>query len=163
MTRASSELDRMGTLRRSHSCGAVSAADVGSEVVVAGWVQRRRDHGGVIFVDLRDHQGLVQVVFRPEESAESHERAGEIRSEYVILARGTVQRRTPDTVNPKMATGEIEVVAREVRLLNRATPPPFPLEDNPGVDESTRCGIGSTTFAGRRCSEICAPATSSTR
>jgi len=128
----------MGTLRRSHACGAVSAADVGSEVVVAGWVQRRRDHGGVIFVDLRDHQGLVQVVFRPEESAESHERAGEIRSEYVILARGTVQRRTPDTVNPKMATGEIEVVAQEVRLLNRATPPPFPLEDNPGVDDSTR-------------------------
>ena len=138
MTRGSSELDRMGDLRRSHACGVVSAADVGSEVVVAGWVQRRRDHGGVIFVDLRDHQGVVQVVFRPEESAESHERAGEIRSEYVILARGTVQRRTPDTVNPKMATGEIEVVAEEVRLLNRATPPPFPLEDNPGVDESTR-------------------------
>jgi aspartyl-tRNA synthetase len=128
----------MGSLRRSHTCGAVSVADVGSEVIVVGWVQRRRDHGGVIFIDLRDHQGLVQVVFRPEESAESHERAGEIRSEYVILARGTVQRRTPDTVNPKMATGEIEVVAQEVRLLNRATPPPFPLEDNPGVDESTR-------------------------
>ena len=138
MTRASSELDQMGSLRRSHTCGAVSVADVGSEVIVVGWVQRRRDHGGVIFIDLRDHQGLVQVVFRPEESAESHERAGEIRSEYVILARGTVQRRTPDTVNPKMATGEIEVVAQEVRLLNRATPPPFPLEDNPGVDESTR-------------------------
>ncbi|HEX9814201.1 MAG TPA: aspartate--tRNA ligase [Myxococcota bacterium] len=128
----------MGSLRRSHTCGAVSVADVGNQVIVAGWVQRRRDHGGVIFIDLRDHQGLVQVVFRPEESPESHERAGEIRSEYVILARGTVQRRTPDTVNPKMATGEIEVVAREVRLLNRATPPPFPLEDNPGVDESTR-------------------------
>jgi aspartyl-tRNA synthetase len=128
----------MGSLRRSHACGALSAADVGSEVVVAGWVQRRRDHGGVIFVDLRDHQGLVQVVFRPEESAESHERAGEIRSEYVILARGTVQRRTPDTLNPKMATGEIEIVAQEVRLLNRATPPPFPLEDDPEVDESTR-------------------------
>jgi aspartyl-tRNA synthetase len=128
----------MGSLRRSHACGAVSTADVGNEVVVAGWVQRRRDHGGVIFVDLRDHQGLVQVVFRPEESAESHERAGEIRSEYVILARGTVQRRTPDTLNPKMATGEIEVVAQEVRLLNRATPPPFPLEDDPDADESTR-------------------------
>jgi len=138
VTRADSELDRMGSLRRTHACGAVSAADVGSEVVVAGWVQRRRDHGGVIFVDLRDHGGLVQVVFRPEESAESHERAGEIRSEYVILARGTVQRRTADTVNPKMATGEIEVVAEEVRLLNRATPPPFPLEDDPGVDDSTR-------------------------
>ena len=138
MTRAGSELDRMGSLRRTHACGAVSAADVGSEVVVAGWVHRRRDHGGVIFVDLRDHGGLVQVVFRPEESAESHERAGEFRSEYVVLARGIVQRRTPDTINPKMATGEIEVVAEEVRLLNRATPPPFPLEDDPGVDDSTR-------------------------
>jgi len=138
VTRAGSELDRMGSLRRTHACGAVSAADVGSEVVVAGWVHRRRDHGGVIFVDLRDHGGLVQVVFRPEESAESHERAGEFRSEYVVLARGIVQRRTPDTINPKMATGEIEVVAEEVRLLNRATPPPFPLEDDPGVDDSTR-------------------------
>ncbi len=138
MTRAGPELDRMGSLRRSHMCGELSGADVGREVVVAGWVQRRRDHGGVIFVDLRDHRGVVQVVFRPEESPESHERAGEIRSEYVILARGVVQRRTPDTVNPKMATGEIEVVAQELRLLNRATPPPFPLEDQPGVDESTR-------------------------
>ncbi len=138
MTRAGSTLDGMGSLRRSHACAAVTLADVGREVVVAGWVQRRRDHGGLIFVDLRDHQGLLQVVFRPEESPESHERAGEIRSEYVILVRGTVQRRTPDSVNPKMATGEIEVVAQELRLLNRATPPPFPLEDNPGVDEATR-------------------------
>jgi aspartyl-tRNA synthetase len=128
----------MGALRRSHACGALTAAEVGREVVVAGWVQRRRDHGGVIFVDLRDHRGIVQVVFRPETSAACHERAGEIRSEYVILARGTVHRRTPDTINPKMATGEIEVVAEELRLLNRATPPPFPLEDNPGVDEATR-------------------------
>ena len=138
MTRASSELDGMGTLRRSDACGEVNSAQVGSEVIVAGWVQRRRDHGGVIFVDLRDGQGLVQVVFRPEESPESHERAGEIRSEYVILVRGIVQRRTADTINPAMTTGEIEVVAREIRLLNRATPPPFPLEDDPGVDESTR-------------------------
>ena len=117
----------MGALRRSHACGEVGSAQVGSEVIVAGWVQRRRDHGGVIFVDLRDAQGLVQVVFRPEESPESHERAGEIRSEYVILVRGPVQQRTPDTVNPAMATGEIEISAREIRLLNRATPPPFPL------------------------------------
>jgi aspartyl-tRNA synthetase len=128
----------MGTLRRSHACGEVNSDQVGSEVIVAGWVQRRRDHGGVIFIDLRDAQGLVQVVFRPEESPESHERAGQIRSEYVILVRGTVQQRTPDTINPAMATGEIEVVAGEIRLLNRATPPPFPLEDDPGVEESTR-------------------------
>jgi aspartyl-tRNA synthetase len=111
---------------------------VGDEVIVAGWVQRRRDHGGVIFVDLRDGQGLIQVVFRPETSVECHERAGEIRSEYVILVRGTVDKRSDDTINPNLATGEIEVVAQELRLLNRATPPPFPLEEDPGVDESTR-------------------------
>ncbi len=138
MTRARSELDGLGGLRRSHPCGVVTADLVGQEVIVAGWVHRRRDHGGLIFVDLRDAQGLVQAVFRPEESPESHARAGEIRSEYVILVRGTVQRRSQDTVNPKMPTGEVEIVASELRLLNRATPPPFPLEDESDADESTR-------------------------
>jgi aspartyl-tRNA synthetase len=128
----------MGTLRRSHGCGDVTSAEVGDEVIVAGWVQRRRDHGGVIFIDLRDGQGLIQVVFRPETSQECHQRAGEIRSEYVIIVRGTVDKRSADTINPNLASGEIEVVAQEIRLLNRATPPPFPLEDDPGVDESTR-------------------------
>jgi aspartyl-tRNA synthetase len=137
MTRAS-ELDGLGSLRRTHACGAVTAALVGESVVVAGWVHRRRDHGGVIFVDLRDAQGLVQVVFRPEESPDSHARAGEVRLEYVIAVRGVVQRRSEETINPKLPTGEVEVVANEVRLLNRATPPPFPIEDDPGADEATR-------------------------
>jgi aspartyl-tRNA synthetase len=128
----------MGTLRRSHACGTVVSALVGEPVIVAGWVHRRRDHGGVIFVDLRDSTGLVQVVFRPEDSPQSHERAGEIRSEYVICVRGRVARRSDDTINPKMATGEVEVVVEEIRLLNRATPPPMAIEDDPGVDESTR-------------------------
>lgn len=133
-----SKLDGMATLRRSHRCGDVSADDVGNEVTLAGWVHRRRDHGGVIFVDLRDDKGLVQVVFRPEVSAESHQRAGEVRSEYVIAIRGEVARRSADTVNPKMPTGEVEIVVREFRLLNRATPPPFAIEEDPGVDEATQ-------------------------
>ena len=114
MTRSNSELEGMGTLRRSHGCGDVTSAQVGDEVIVAGWVQRRRDHGGVIFVDLRDGQGLIQVVFRPETSTECHERAGEIRSEYVIMVRGTVDKRSAETINPNLASGEIEVVAQEI-------------------------------------------------
>ena len=131
-------LDQMGALRRTHACGAIGADLVGSEVVVAGWVQSRRDHGGVIFVDLRDREGLVQVVFRPEVAADAHARAGDLRSEFVLLARGNVERRTPETVNPKLPTGEVEVAVRELRILNVATPPPFPIEEDPGADEIVR-------------------------
>ena len=138
MTRTGVDLDVMGSLRRTHKCGDVGTASVGSEVVVAGWVHKRRDHGGVIFVDLRDREQLLQVVFRPDASPESHERASELRSEYVILVRGTVQRRSDDTVNPKMATGEVEIEVAELRLLNRATPPPFAIEEETDADESTR-------------------------
>ena len=138
MSRDPVELDVLGNLRRSHACGAVTADLVGREVTLAGWVHRRRDHGGVIFVDLRDREGLVQVVFRPDTSPECHARAHELRSEYVILARGLVQRRSEDTVNPKLASGEVEVEATELRLLNRATPPPFPIEEEVEADELTR-------------------------
>ncbi len=147
MTRANSKLDGMATLRRSHTCGALTPEHVGTEVIVAGWAHRRRDHGGVIFVDLRDSSGVVQVVFRPEESAESHERAGEIRSEYVILVRGKVARRSEETINPKMQTGEIEVVVSEIRLLNRATPPPMAIEDDPGVDSPPSVDIRTRPFS----------------
>ena len=128
----------MGTLRRTHAAVEVTTALVGQEVVLAGWVQRRRDHGGVVFVDLRDREGLVQVVFKPDSSPACHERAGQLRSEYVILVRGIVQRRSPDTVNPNLPTGEVEVIVHEIRLLNRATPPPFPIEDEIDVDEAAR-------------------------
>jgi aspartyl-tRNA synthetase len=131
-------LDRMGSLRRTHPCGAIGAPQIGTEVVVAGWVQSRRDHGGVIFVDLRDRDGLVQIVFRPEVAADAHTRAGDLRSEFVLLARGTVERRTPETVNPKLPTGEIEVQVRELRILNVATPPPFAIEEDAGADEMVR-------------------------
>jgi aspartyl-tRNA synthetase len=128
----------MEGLRRTHSAGEVLHDKIGQEVVLAGWVHRRRDHGGVIFVDLRDRGEIVQVVFKPEVSEAMHARAGELRSEYVILVRGQVSRRTDDTVNPKMATGEVEVDVAELRILNRATPPPFPIEDEIDADEATR-------------------------
>jgi aspartyl-tRNA synthetase len=131
-------LDGLGSLRRTHACGALGVAEVGHEVVVAGWVHRARDHGGVVFADLRDRSGLVQVVFRPDASADAHRRAALLRSEYVIAVRGEVRRRDPDTVNPELTTGAIEVAARELRLLNRALPPPFPIEEDPGVEEAVR-------------------------
>jgi len=138
VTREHVALDGLGRLDRTHAAGEVTLDLEGTEVVLAGWVQRRRDHGGVIFVDLRDREGLVQVVFRPDASPAAHERAGELRSEYVILVRGVVQRRSPETVNPKLPTGEVEVEVVELRLLNRATPPPFPIEEQAEADEATR-------------------------
>jgi len=132
------QLDGMGSLRRSHCCGEVIPALVGSEVVVTGWVHRRRDHGGVIFVDLRDRSGLVQVVFRPDVSSDAHLRSEALRSEFVLLARGTVQRRSEETVNPNLPTGEVEILASELRILNTAVPPPFPIEEDCGVDEAVR-------------------------
>ena len=124
-------LDGMGSLRRTKQCGEVKADAIGREVVLAGWVHRRRDHGGVIFVDLRDRSGIVQVVFKPEVAAEAHARAGALRSEWVILVRGDVEPRSEDTINPKMETGEVEVNVHELRILNFATPPPFAIEESP--------------------------------
>ena len=128
----------MGALRRTHRCGEVNSDLVGTEVVVAGWIQKRRDHGGVIFVDLRDREQILQVVFRPDASRAAHERAGELRSEYVILVRGIAQLRSPETVNEKLPTGRVEVEVSELRLLNRATPPPFAIEEETDADEGTR-------------------------
>jgi aspartyl-tRNA synthetase len=138
VTREHVALDGLGDLRRTHAAAELSPALVGREVVLGGWVHRRRDHGGVIFVDLRDRDELVQVVFRPDASPAAHARAHELRSEYVILVRGVVQRRSPETVNPSLPTGELEVEVAELRLLNRATPPPFALEAELDVDESVR-------------------------
>jgi len=128
----------MAETLKNRAAGTLSAVDAGDDVVLAGWVARRRDHGGVIFVDLRDRSGLVQVVFRSDASSEAHRRSEALRSEFVLLARGTVQRRSEDTVNPNLPTGEVEILARELRILNTAVPPPFPIEEDPGVDESVR-------------------------
>ena len=117
-------LESLKGLVRTHSCGVLRAQDEGAEVALMGWVQRRRDHGGLIFVDLRDREGLTQVVFNPEANPETHKKAGVLRDEYVIAARGVVNLRPPEMINPQLATGEIEVLATELRLLNVARTPP---------------------------------------
>jgi aspartyl-tRNA synthetase len=111
---------------------------VGQEAVLCGWVHRRRDHGGVVFADLRDRTGLAQVVFKPDTAPVAHAKAGELRPEYVIAVRGRVAHRGADAVNPKLPSGEVELMASELCLLNTATTPPFPIEDDTTVDESVR-------------------------
>ncbi len=121
--------DSLAGLKRSHSCGDLRAADEGREVALMGWVQRRRDHGGLIFVDLRDRDGLTQVVFNPEVNPDTHNKARVLRDEYVIAIRGAVCLRPPEMVNPQLPTGEMEVLVEELRVLNSSKTPPFELED----------------------------------
>ncbi len=137
-TPGSIALDGLGELRRSHQCNAVRSDAIGTEVCVAGWVHHRRDHGGVIFIDLRDASGVVQAVFKPDTAPEVHRRAHALRSEFVVALRGRVEARSQETINPNLPTGEVEVLVDELRILNRATTPPFRIEDDPGVDESVR-------------------------
>jgi aspartyl-tRNA synthetase len=125
-------------MRRTNGCGELTGADVDREVVLMGWVLRRRDHGGVIFVDLRDRDGITQVVFNPVVQPEVHAKAHAIRSEYVLGVRGRVQGRPEGMVNPNLATGGIEVMAAELKILNEAQNPPFPVEDTAEVSEATR-------------------------
>ncbi len=131
-------LEALGDWRRSDLAGTLRAGDVGRVVTLCGWVHGRRDHGGVLFVDLRDRSGVVQVVCNPAESPTAHERAGEVRLEYVVAVRGTVQPRPADTVNPALPTGEIEVMASELRVLNAARSTPFPIDDALEVSEPMR-------------------------
>ena len=122
---------------RDQWCGDLRAAEVGEEVRVAGWVHRRRDHGGVVFIDLRDRSGIVQLVFHPEE-AEAHAAAHRLRSEHVLSARGHVLRREPENVNPNLPTGEIEIAVDAVAALAEAETPPFPIDEEVAVDELLR-------------------------
>ena len=110
---------------RSHYCGHVDRALIGEDIAVAGWVHRRRDHGGVIFVDLRDREGLLQVVFDPSDP-DTFAEAERLRGEYVLAVRGRVRARPEGTVNPDLATGEVELEASELTVLNQARTPPFP-------------------------------------
>ncbi len=130
--------DLMEGLKRDHHCGSLRRGDAGKEVVLMGWVQRRRDHGGLIFVDLRDRSGIVQVVFTPEKGREIFARAETIRNEFVVAVTGKVTVRPSETENHNIKTGEIEVYADELRILNRAKTPPFYIEDNVDVDENLR-------------------------
>ncbi|MDR2694772.1 MAG: aspartate--tRNA ligase [Deltaproteobacteria bacterium] len=124
--------------RRSHSCAQLTMADNGASVCLMGWVQYRRDHGGLIFVDLRDRYGLTQVVFSPEIAPQAHEHAHILRSEYVLAIRGTVRPRPEGMANPSLVTGEVEVVARDWKLLNTSKTPPFPIEDRGETGENLR-------------------------
>ena len=117
--------DILGTMRRSHHCQELTAQAIGQEVVLMGWVQRRRDHGGVIFVDLRDREGITQVVFNPAVSPGVHDKAQVLRNEFVIAVRGKVEHRPEGMTNPQLFTGEIEVLVTELRILNAAQTPPF--------------------------------------
>jgi aspartyl-tRNA synthetase len=133
------DLDPLGRLRRTHYCGELRPEHTGSEIVLCGWVHRRRDHGGVIFVDLRDRSGIAQIVFRPDSgAAEAHAKAHALRSEYVLAVRGQLVRREPDAINPNLPTGEVELTVLELRVLNGATTPPFAVEDTVEVDEGVR-------------------------
>ncbi len=130
--------DKLGDMRRTHHCNQLSAADVGREVVLMGWAQRRRDHGGVIFVDLRDREGITQVVFNPEIDPQVHAKAHGIRNEFVLGVRGRVDARPVGMTNPNLKTGEVEVTVAELKILNEAETPPFMIEDQIDVAESIR-------------------------
>jgi len=125
-------------LLKSHSCGELNKERVGVKVTLAGWVNRRRDHGGLIFIDLRDREGVVQVVFNPEISKSCHEIANEMRSEYVVWVSGEVALRPPGTENPKLPTGDIEVIAHNTDILNPSKTPPFYINEETEVEESLR-------------------------
>jgi len=131
-------LDLLGDLKRTDYCGDLTQKDANRDVVIMGWVQRRRDLGGLIFVELRDRQGIVQVVFNPEINPDAHQRAQLLRSEYVVGIKGKVVLRPEGTVNPSLSTGGIEVIAQETKIFNISKTPPFPIEEEEGVAESLR-------------------------
>src|SRR5687767_1644056 len=123
---------------RTHTCGALRATDAGQRVTLQGWVHRRRDHGGLVFIDLRDRYGLTQLVFNPAHAEEAHKTAEQLRSEFVVTVEGTVGKRPAGTENPHLPTGEIEVVAEQLAVLNTAKTPPFYINEDAPVEESLR-------------------------
>ncbi len=131
-------LELMGDWERSHYCGELGTGELDQEVIIMGWVQSHRDHGGVIFIDLRDREGLVQAVLNPQISQEVHKKGEALRDEWVIAVKGTVAKRSDETINPNLMTGEIEVMASEVRILNTSKVIPFLIEEDINVDELLR-------------------------
>ena len=130
--------DPLGDWKRSCYCGEPRLDAVGRELTLFGWVQTRRDHGGLIFVDLRDRSGVTQIVFNPEVSATAHEKAKQLRSEDVVAVRGVLAKRPEETLNPELATGQVEVRGRELKLLNASQVPPFAIDDESEASENTR-------------------------
>src|SRR6202790_2897096 len=131
-------LDFLGDLRRTHNCGELRASDAGKRAVLMGWVHRRRDHGGVLFVNLRDREGVTQIVFRADGDPAVHHKADQLSSEYVIAVEGPVTLRTKETINPSLDTGEVEVIAEKLWILNTSRTPPFPMEEEVDVKEDAR-------------------------
>jgi aspartyl-tRNA synthetase len=131
-------MDTLGNWKRTHYCGDLRAADIGNEVILMGWALRRRDHGGLIFIDLRDREGIAQVVFDPEVNGPAHAIAEGVRSEFVLAVKGKVIPRPEGTVNPNMKTGEVEIQVLECKLLNRSKPLPFMLDEHSEINENIR-------------------------
>lgn len=124
--------------KRTHTCGELRTSNIGNQITLTGWVDTRRDLGGVVFIDLRDRYGKTQVVFNPQTNQKVHELAGQLRSEYVISISGKVEPRPEGSINPNFPTGTIDIIADELTILNKADTPPFPIEDTIDVNEETR-------------------------
>jgi len=123
---------------RTHTCGQLNSKDIGKEVRLCGWVATRRDHGKLIFIDIRDREGITQIVFLPKESGDAYQKAQELRSEFVVQAKGMVFRRPEGMINPKINTGEIEVLVQDLEILNPSLTPPFEIEERSEVSEDVR-------------------------
>ncbi len=134
--KVSTVLDFLGNLTRTHYCGALRASDAGANAIIMGWVHRRRDLGNLLFLDIRDRTGIVQVVFNKETQPQAHAKAEQARSEFVVAVEGQVIKR--QKANPELATGEVELVATNLHILNNAKTPPFPVEDEINAAEETR-------------------------
>ena len=131
-------MSQLKYLKRTHYCGEVNTSDIGREIVVMGWVKRRRDHGGLIFIDLRDIKGIVQIIFDQKIDPEPFMNADKVRNEFVIAVKGIVSKRPEGTINPELTTGEVEILAQELRILNTSRTPPFDLTTDKDLGENIR-------------------------
>ena len=131
-------LDFLGDLRRTHSCGTLRAADAENRALLMGWVHRRRDLGGIIFIHLRDRDGITQLVFEADIDPAVHAKAELLRSEFVVAVEGKVTLRTPETINPAIPSGEVEIFVDKIWILNESRTPPFPMDDMDNVNEDAR-------------------------
>lgn len=138
MKKSKEFIEPMGSWKKTHSCGELRKNDTGKEVILMGWAQSRRDHGGLIFIDLRDREGITQIVFDPEDSAVAHEKAHIIKNEYVLAVNGKVVSRLAGSKNPNMPTGEIEIKARQIKILNTSDTLPFNIDDKIEINDNLR-------------------------
>ena len=141
--------DALGNWKRTHYCGDLTSENIGNEVCLMGWVQRRRDHGGLIFIDLRDREGIAQLALDPDRDPEAHAKADKVRNEYVVAVKGTISPRPEGTINPKMKTGEVEIEVSELRILNTSKTPPSP-RFRPGMCITLICKVSPNCAAPSR-------------